>query len=140
MKTLICAFGTDNGIEFTPRHFGDSARFDSFEIDIESVTFLKQILNNSEEEKVHADPKKAGSIANILKQDKVQVVISKHFGPNILRLMKKFVCIKTSSDSIEDEQKIIQENIDLIVSVLLEGDSRGYIVQKKDLSLTYIKK
>ncbi len=140
MKSLNCAFGTDNGVSFTKRHFGDSIRFDSYEINEKSVIFVKQILNNSEEEKVHADPKKAGSIAKILNRDKVDVVVSKHFGPNILRIMKKFVCIKASCDNLEDIQNVIQENKEFIENILLEGDTRGYIVQREDLSLNYVKK
>jgi len=138
MITMVFAFGTDDGSYFTKRHFGDSDRFDLYKIDLKNVNFIKQITNNSEEEKVHADPKKAGSIAKILNRENVQIVVSKHFGPNILRIRKKFVCIKTSCDSIEEMKTIIQHNLDLIETVLIEGENRGYIVQREDLSFNYV--
>ncbi|MGD1823167.1 MAG: NifB/NifX family molybdenum-iron cluster-binding protein [Pleomorphochaeta sp.] len=140
MESVKCAFGTDDGIDFTQRHFGDSNRFDMYDISKETVTFIKQIENNSEEERVHADPRKAGSIANILKKEEIQVVVSKQFGPNILRIKKKFVCIKVSADKIEEVKKVIQENFDFIQKVINEKEERGYIVLRDDFSISYVKK
>jgi len=141
MKSLIFAFGTDDGLSFTNRHFGDSSRFDIYEISNQDVKYVKHIDNNSEEEEdVHADPTKAKSIAKILKKEQVQAVVSKQFGPNILRIKKKFVCIKSLSQTIEEIQNLIKDNFDLIDSVLLDGEDRGYIVEKSDLSFNYVKK
>ncbi len=141
MKSLIFAFGTDDGLSFTNRHFGDSSRFDIYEISNQDVKYVKHIDNNSEEEEdVHADPTKAKSIATILKKEQVQAVVSKQFGPNILRIKKKFVCIKSLSQTIEEIQNLIKDNFDLIDSVLLDGEDRGYIVEKSDLSFNYVKK
>jgi len=129
MKILIGAFGTDDGKTFTNRHFGDSNKFDIYEISSESVKFIKQINNNSVEEKVHADPKKAGSISKMLKSQGVQVVFSKQFGPNIKRIRKKFVCVKSSDENIKALQEIAIDNFEIISELLEEGEERGFIIQ-----------
>lgn len=140
MGNMTVAFGSDDGIRFTDRHFGDSNKFYIYEIEKNKVNFIKQIVNNSEEEEIHADPKKAGSIAKILKSEKVNVVVSKHFGANILKIKKKFVCILANCDNIEKTIENIKNNIKFINDIFLEGEDRGYIVEKNDLSLNYVKK
>lgn len=133
MESLIVAFGSDDGIRFTDRHFGDSNKFCIYEINEHKV-------NKSEEEKIHADPKKAGSIAHLLKSQKVNVVVSKHFGANILKIKKKFVCILANCDNIETTIENIKSNNKFINNIYLDGEDRGYIVEKNDLSLNYVKK
>jgi len=133
METFICAFGTDDGIDFTNRHFGDSNRFDIYKIDEKTVTFVKQIDNNSEEEKEHADANKAKSIAQILKAQGVQVVFAKRFGPNIIRIKKKFVCIKATNLNISEMQKITVNNISLLNDFYKKGEERGYIVETNSI-------
>ncbi|MDC7238666.1 MAG: NifB/NifX family molybdenum-iron cluster-binding protein [Sphaerochaetaceae bacterium] len=140
MESLIVAFGSNDGIRFTDRHFGDSNKFYIYEINEHKVNFIKQIVNNSEEEKIHADPKKAGSIAKILKNEKVNVVVSKHFGANILKIKKNFVCILANCDNIDTTIENIKSNNKFINNIYLDGEDRGYIVEKNDLSLNYVKK
>jgi predicted Fe-Mo cluster-binding NifX family protein len=129
VKSLICAFGTDDGKHFTNRHFGDSNKFDLYEISNESISFIKQIENNSVEETTHADPKKAGSISKILKTQGVQIVVSKQFGPNIKRIRKNFVCIRVLEDDIAPIQKMTIDNIEMINQMWENGEERGFITQ-----------
>jgi predicted Fe-Mo cluster-binding NifX family protein len=132
MKVLICAFGTDDGEYFTNRHFGDSNKFDIYEISNESVSFIKQIENNSIEEKIHSDPKKAGSISKILKSQGVQIVFSKQFGPNIKRIRKNFVCVRVLNEDIKSIVKMAIDNIDMIMQMWESGEERGFITQVDD--------
>lgn len=129
MKSLICAFGTDDGEFFTNRHFGDSNKFDIYEISSESVSFVKQIDNNSVEEKIHADPKKAGSISKILKSQGVQITFSKQFGPNIKRIRKNFVCVRVLNEDIKSIQKMAIDNFEIINGLWERGEDRGFMVQ-----------
>lgn len=129
MKSLLCAFGTDDGEHFTNRHFGDSNKFYIYEISNESIKFIRQIDNNSIDEKTHADPKKAGSISKILKSQCVQVVVSKQFGPNIKRIRKNFVCIKVLGDDITPIRKMVIDNLDMLNQMWNNGEERGFITQ-----------
>lgn len=132
MKSFICAFGTDDGVHFTNRHFGDSNRFDIYELSDNEIKFIKQIDNNSIEETTHADPKKAKSIAKLLEEQRVTVVFSKQFGPNIKRIKNNFVCIKVENDDLESIKTLAIENINTI-DKMWNDDNRGFITQTKNL-------
>ena len=128
MKKLKVAFATDDGKTFMGRHFGDAEQYYIYEIDNENAEFIKKISNTTEEEEdVHADPKKAGSITKLLKQDKVQVVVSKIFGPNIKRIKKKFVCILIKEQSIENSIGIIKNNLPKIIEEWEIGENRNFL-------------
>jgi len=86
---LKVAFATDDGKTFMGRHFGDARFYDIYELDEDQASFIKRIENTvDEEEDVHADPKKAKGISTLLLDEKVAVVVSKIFGPNIKRIKK----------------------------------------------------
>ena len=128
MKKIKVAFATDDGKTFMSRHFGDADYYDIYTVDDEQADFIKRISNTvDEEEEVHADPKKAGSIAKLLKEKKVQVVVSKIFGPNIKRIKKKFVCVLIKEKSIENSIGIIKDNLPTIVEELKKGEDRNFL-------------
>jgi predicted Fe-Mo cluster-binding NifX family protein len=133
MNTFICAFGTDDGKHFTNRHFGDSNRFDIYELTENKISFIKQIENNSVEETTHADPKKAGSIVKILKAQGVQIVFSKQFGPNIKRIKKNFVCVRVHNKDLDSIKELTTENISLFDSMWNIGEERGFITQQENV-------
>jgi len=134
MKNIITAFATDDGQTFMDRHFGDAESFNIYEINSTKVNFLKTISNTIEEEDededVHADPTKAKGIAGLLKKEKVQVVVSKVFGPNIKRIKNKFVCIIEQEKKINDSIKTIQQNMDIIIQEWEKGETRNFINAK----------
>ena len=128
MKKLKVAFATDDGKTFMGRHFGDAEQYYIYEIDNENAKFINKINNTTEEEEdVHADPKKAGSITKLLKQDKVQVVVSKIFGPNIKRIKKTFVCILIKEQLIENSIGIIKNNLPKIIEEWEIGENRNFL-------------
>ncbi len=132
MGPLICAFGVDEGSSFTDRHFGDSEYFDIYELVEETFNFKTRLKNTSEDEKVHADPKKAGSIAGLLKTQGVQVVFSRQFGPNIVRIRRRFVCIKLQSKSVEDVKRLAIAHLDTLSQMWDCGEHRGILIESGD--------
>ena len=126
MKT---AFATDNGKTFIDRHFGDSDYYYIYEISTSETTFIKKISNTTEEEdeEIHADPKKAKGVTEMLKDENVKVVVSKIYGPNIKRIRKNFVCILMNDEDISDSIKIIQQKFDIIVNEWNKGESRNHL-------------
>lgn len=126
---MIVAFATDCGEKLISKHFGDAEFYNVYEINKQEITFLKKIMNSTEEEdeEIHADPKKAGGIAKILKDEQVEVVISKVFGPNIKRIKKKFVCILVKKMVIKDNFESIQSNLDKIEEELKKGEDRAWL-------------
>ncbi len=92
------------------------------------LKLTRAIKNTTEEEKdIHADPKKADSIAKLLKQENVQIVVSKIFGPNIKRIKKKFVCILIKENSIKSSIDIIKSNFLTIAEEWEIGENRNFL-------------
>ena len=128
MKKLKVAFATDDGKTFMDRHFGDAEYYYIYEMNKENAEFIKKINNTTEEEEdVHADPKKAKSIAKLLKQEQVQILVSKVFGPNIVRIKKKFVCILIKEKSIKNSIDIIKSNYLTIAEEWEMGKDRNFL-------------
>ena len=121
------AFATDNGKDFMDRHFGDALQYIIYEINSDSSKKIDSITNNTEEEEGHADPKKAKNITNLLKEKKVQVTVSKIFGPNIKRIKSKFVCVLIKEKTIEEAIDAIQKNISYIQKEWDLGEERNFL-------------
>ena len=99
MIKLAC--GTDNETEFTNGHFGSSKYFLIYDFDLETkdLRFLKRIENSTQEEEKHGAIKKAKSVSELLKN--VFVLVAFRYGPNIIRIKKRFVPIISREKNIE---------------------------------------
>jgi len=95
------ACGTDNETEFTNGHFGSSKYFLIYDFDLETkdLRFLKRIENSTPEEEKHGDIKKAKSVSELFKN--VFVLVAFRYGPNIIRIKKRFVPIISREKNIE---------------------------------------
>ena len=95
------ACGTDNETEFTNGHFGSSKYFLIYDFDLETkdLRFLKRIENSTQEEEKHGAIKKAKSVSELLKN--VFVLVAFRYGPNIIRIKKRFVPIISREKNIE---------------------------------------
>lgn len=122
------AFATDDGKTFMGRHFGDARFYDIYELDENQASFVKRIENTvDEEEDVHADPKKAKGISELLLDENVTVVVSKIFGPNIKRIKKKFVCVVIRDEMINSGINKVCENIEKIYAEWEKGKERKHL-------------
>jgi predicted Fe-Mo cluster-binding NifX family protein len=124
---LTLAIATDDEKHLITRHFGDAKSYLIYQMDESGWVFLKKVLNKSEEEKIHADPVKAGSISGILKAEGVQVLVSKAFGPNIKRMIRKFACVLLSDESIETGLESLKRNYPAVLEKWEEGDGRSHL-------------
>lgn len=129
MKLLI-AFGTDDGEKLkTSGHFGMSKYFYIYEFSDDKEVFVERRENvkfEGDESMKHGDPDKERATSSVLKN--INVIVSARFGPNITRLLKKFVCIVVRMDSIEESIKIIHANIDKVIEEKNKGENRKHIV------------
>ena len=127
------AFATDDGETYMDRHFGDAQYYDVYTIDENSSSFVKRITNTTEEddEKIHADPKKAKGVTSLFKEDNIQVVVSKVFGPNIKRIKKKFVCILMNDKNISESIISIQKFMNIVNNEWEKGKERRHLNLKE---------
>lgn len=129
---LTIAFSTNDGNSFNNDHFGMARYFhvytfsDSKEEFIETRENVKYVEDASIK---HGDPGKAEATSSVL--GGVDVIAGRKFGPNIVRLLKKFVCVAVKTDSIADAIRMIHENMELIEKAKNEGDTRKHIVLKR---------
>ena len=107
------AFATDDDLNFTKRHFGSADHYLIFSFFDGKLNFESKIKNNSIEEEIHGDPKKAKSVEQILNE--VDVLVSKIFGPNINKMEEKFIVVVMNSTwNLDAAKKIILEKIDVV--------------------------
>jgi len=128
---LLVACATDNGKNFVDRHFGDANYYNIYKISEKGFEYVKKVENTSEEEKIHADPKKAKGISGFLKKEDVKILVSKQFGANINRMKKKFVPVVVNTDMIEEGLDRVIHNLDLILDEWNKGEERKHIVLRK---------
>ena len=125
---IIAAVATDDGVHTINRHFGDAKQYSIFKISAEDATFLKSINNKTGiEDEVHADPRKAGSVAGLMQNENVNTTVSRAFGPNIKRIKKKFVCVLVNNDKVEEAVKKVQNELIQIESEWKKGPERNYL-------------
>ena len=60
----------------------------------------------------------------------VDVLVGKRFGPNLPRLLKKFVCIVARTDTIRNAITLIHNNMDRIAKEKNKGEERKHMVLK----------
>jgi predicted Fe-Mo cluster-binding NifX family protein len=128
------AIATNNGKSFIDKHFGDSEHYSIYELSSSEIKFVKIFNNTTEEDdpNIHADPKKARGVTEMLKNEGIQVVVAKVFGPNIKRIKKKFVCVLMNDEHISESLKILDQKKELIFKEWEKGEERDFINLKKN--------
>ena len=130
-EKLFVAFGTDDGINMKyDDHCGQSKYYYVYEIGEEDYSFIEKRQNikySEDETRKDGDPGKAKAVSSVL--DGVDVIVCNNFGPNIIRILKKFVAVVVREKSLEKSVKIIKNNIDRIKSEL-DNPNRKVIILK----------
>jgi len=99
--SLKIACATDDDVHFHDGHFGDAQKYIIYDVSSEKYSKIGKIPNLSIEEKFHGDLKKAQSITTIMKKQGIEVLVNKQFGPNIVRIRKKFLPVIVSDNEID---------------------------------------
>lgn len=130
MITVACA--TDDGSNFSEKHFGDAEGYKIFEVSGEGEKYLETMENITvsciERDEIHGDPVKAKHVMMLLKEKGVQVLINRKFGPNIQRIKIRFLPVITRKTNIEDGLLQIKENLALLEDEYQRGANRKHIV------------
>ena len=126
---LLIAFGTDDGENLNNDHVGMAKYFYVYRFSSgkeELVERRENVKFKGDESMKHGDPEKAKATSSSLKN--VDVIVAKKFGPNLLRMLKKFVCIVARTNTITNAIVAVHNNMDLIMEQKSKGEGRKHIV------------
>ena len=130
MKFLV-AFGTDDGENLNNDHVGMAKYFYVYEFSKGKEKLVEKRENTrftGDETMKHGDPEKAKATSSVL--EGVDVLVGRKFGPNLPRLLGKFVCILVRTSTIATAIKAIHNNMDGIVEEKNKEEGRKHIVLK----------
>ena len=128
---LLIAFGTDDEKNLNSDHVGMAKYFYVYKFCSNEEKFVEKRKNvefKGDESMKHGDPAKARATSSVLKG--VDVIVGRKFGPNLPRILKKFVCVVVRTDTIDSAIKIVRRNIDRIIEEKNKGEGRKHIVLK----------
>lgn len=126
---LLIAFGTDDGKSLNKDHFGMAKYFYVYRFFDDKEEFVEKRENvklKGDESMTHGDPRKAKATSSALQG--IDVVVGRRFGPNLLRLLKKFVCIVARRETIDDAIQLVHANMDKVIQEKEKGENRKHLI------------
>jgi len=130
MKFLI-AFGTDDGKNLNNDHVGMAQYYYVYEFSDGREKLVEKRENTrftGDETMKHGDPEKAKATSSVL--NGVDVLVGRKFGPNLPRLLGKFVCVLVRTGTIATAIEAIHNNMDGIAEERNKEEGRKHIVLK----------
>ena len=127
MKLLI-AFGTDDGENLNNDHVGMAKYFYFYEFSNGKEQFVerRENVHLKAAETIHGDPEKAKATSSAI--EGADVLVGKKFGPNLVRLLSKFVCVVAKTDTIASAIELVHNNMDSIIAEKNKTEGRKHIV------------
>jgi predicted Fe-Mo cluster-binding NifX family protein len=128
---LLIALGTDDGIKLNEDHVGMAKYFHVYRFSQEEEEFVEKRENvklKGDESMKHGDPRKAKATSSVLQG--VDVLVGRRFGPNLPRLVKKFVCVIVRTDTLENAINKIRQNMEKIIAEKNKGEDRQHLILK----------
>jgi len=121
---LIAALGTDDKKRLTEEHFGDARYFAIYRIDETGWELLEYRENRSPEEKIHGDPRKAGSIMQQMKG--CDILLGHAMGPNFIRMRDEspFIPVISRRRNIEEVLSALKGEFEFL-STVIEAKKSG---------------
>ena len=107
---LKFAFAVNNENNFEKNHFGDTEKFQIYEMQ-EDKMVLSSEIKNTHKDMEHGTKNKGELIANLLKEDNVNVLVSMQFGKNIKVVNKHFIPVIIYTSKIEEIINILTKHI-----------------------------
>jgi len=130
MKLLI-AFGTDDGKNLNNDHVGMAKYFYVYEFSSSKEQLVERRENvrfEGDETMKHGDPEKAKVTSSVL--EGVDVLVGRKFGPNLPRLVRKFVCVLARTSTLTSAIEAVHNNMDRIAEEKNKEEDRKHIMLK----------
>jgi len=126
---LLVAFATEDGENLNNDHVGMAKYFYVYRFSNGKEELVERRENmkfKGDESMKHGDPEKAKATSSAL--ENVDVLVGRKFGPNLLRLLKKFVCTVVRTDTITNAIVAVHNSMESIVEQKNKGEDRKHIV------------
>jgi predicted Fe-Mo cluster-binding NifX family protein len=128
MKLLI-AFGTDDGKNLNNDHVGMAKYFHVYEFTNGKEELVERRKNGQfkgDETIKHGDPQKARATSSVL--EGVDVIVGRKFGPNLPRLLGKFICVVVRTNALDSAIEAVRSNMSRIADEKDKETDRKHIV------------
>ena len=128
---FLIAFGTDDEENLNNDHVGMAKYFYVYEFsngEEQLVEKRENVRFTGDETMNHGDPKKARATSSVL--EGVDVLVGRKFGPNLPRLLGRFVCVLVRTNTIATAIEAIHNNMDRIAEERNKEEGRKHIVLK----------
>ena len=120
------SFAVDHSNVLKEKHFGDAEKFLMYEVNVNNeIIFSKELTNKYkayDENKNHGSKKKGFAIVEYLKENGIDVLVSKQFGKNIQIVNRYFVPVLVSGDTPKDVIPTLHHHIEAITEELKKGN------------------
>ena len=126
---MLIAFGTDEGTYLNDDHVGMAKYFYVYEILADREELVEQRENvkfKGDESLKHGGPEKARATSLVLHN--VDVLVGNKFGPNITRLLKKYVCVVVKTDTLTRAREMVRGHMERMEDEKNKGEQRKQIV------------
>ena len=111
-----------------PKHFGDADKFLLYHYCEEGIELYKE-LRNPAKRMEHGSEQKAKLLIDLLRDENVDILVSKKFGGNLSRVNQYFIPVIISLDSPEDVLHILQNHIHWLMEERSKEDSSYQLFQ-----------
>jgi len=128
---LLIAFGTDDGKNLNNDHVGMAQYYHVYKFSDGKEKLVEKRENTrftGDETMKHGDPEKAKATSSVL--EGVEVLVGRKFGPNLPRLLGKFVCVVVRTSTVTSAIEAVHNNMDRIAEEKKNGQDRKHIVLK----------
>lgn len=122
------AFALGTNEQFEPKHFGEAEKYAIYEWNDCNMNFITSIRNpmkDFDEEQLHGSRMKGSGIIDLLKKEKVNVVVSRQFGRNIKMINQHFIPVIVRVNKPSEAYRFLKNHIQWIQNELLKEGS-GY--------------
>jgi predicted Fe-Mo cluster-binding NifX family protein len=138
IEDLIVAVATVDGAQMPSSHFGQAPQYEIYRVSRVGATRLQSVANPHPRE-THDDAPhqhhhgrgeegRGAGIGRLLGGHGVQVMVSRAFGQNILRMRERFVPVKVDTADVDAAIGLLQSHWDAVVSCWSEGNDRKHLV------------
>jgi uncharacterized metal-binding protein/predicted Fe-Mo cluster-binding NifX family protein len=133
---LLVAFGTDDGENLNNDHVGMAKYFYVYRFSNDKEELIERRENaklKGDESMKHGDPEKAKATSSVL--ENVDVLVGRRFGPNLTRLVKKFVCVVVRTNTITNAIECVHNSMDLVVEQKNKREDRKHIILRPEKTM-----